>query len=194
MGEVDRPKAETEGADADPPPRLRRYSPQRFAGGRQRCSAGLMEKEISLRLSSSITIQLSKSRQGVLGVSKFLSEEWVQEVTSALSEHQGFNNALGDADLAIQFSTADAPDGEVDYYLSAGGGTAAVALGTLDDADVTVKQSYDTAVAISKGEMNVQTAFMTGKLKVSGNLAKLMMHQSVIQQWGAAVSELDVEY
>ena len=37
-------------------------------------------------------------------------------------------------------------------------------------------------------------AFMTGKLKVSGNLAKLMMHQSAIAQWGAAVSSLDVEY
>ena len=127
-------------------------------------------------------------------MSKFLSEEWVQEVTAVLNQHQGFNNAIGDADLGIQFSTADAPDGEVDYYLSAGGGDATMALGTLDDADVTVKQSYDTAVAISKGEMNVQSAFMTGKLKVSGNLAKLMMHQSAIQQWGAAVGELDVEY
>ncbi|MCH8984833.1 MAG: SCP2 sterol-binding domain-containing protein [Acidobacteria bacterium] len=69
-----------------------------------------------------------------------------------------------------------------------------MALGTLDGADVTVKQSYDTAVAISKGELNTQTAFMTGKLKVSGNLAKLMMHQAAIMQWGVAVGELDVEY
>ena len=44
-------------------------------------------------------------------MSTFLSEEWVQEVTALLSQHQGFNNAMGDADLAIQFSTADAPDG-----------------------------------------------------------------------------------
>jgi putative sterol carrier protein len=64
----------------------------------------------------------------------------------------------------------------------------------LEDPDVTVKQSYDTATAISKGELNTQTAFMTGKLKVSGNLAKLMMHQSAVQQWGAAVADLDVEY
>jgi hypothetical protein len=35
---------------------------------------------------------------------------------------------------------------------------------------------------------------MTGKLKVSGNLAKLMMHQSAVQQWGAAVADLEVEY
>jgi putative sterol carrier protein len=59
---------------------------------------------------------------------------------------------------------------------------------------VTVNQGYDTATAISKGELNTQTAFMTGKLKVSGNLAKLMMHQGAIQQWGSAVSDLAVEY
>jgi putative sterol carrier protein len=67
-------------------------------------------------------------------------------------------------------------------------------VGSLDEADVTVKQTYDTASAVSKGELNTQTAFMTGKLKVSGNLAKLMMHQGAIQQWGAAVADLDVEY
>ncbi len=127
-------------------------------------------------------------------MSKFLSEEWVQEVTSALNGHQGYKNAIGAADLGIQFSTSEAPDGEVAYYLQSSAGVSIVALGALEDADVTVKQSYDTAVAISKGELNTQTAFMTGKLKVSGNLAKLMMHQSAIQQWAAAVSELEVEY
>jgi putative sterol carrier protein len=127
-------------------------------------------------------------------LSKFLSEEWVQEVTAALNEHQGFKNAIGAADLGIQFSTSEAPEGDVDYFLHTSGGNSMIALGSLEDADVTVNQSYDTAAAISKGELNTQTAFMTGKLKVSGNLAKLMMHQSAIQQWGAAVSELDVEY
>ena len=127
-------------------------------------------------------------------MSKFLTEEWAQDVTTALNNHEGFKNAIGAADLAIQFNTENGPDGDVDYYLKTSGGTANLALGTLDDADVTVKQSYDTAVAISKGELNTQTAFMTGKLKVSGNLAKLMMHQSAVQQWGAAVTELDVEY
>jgi putative sterol carrier protein len=127
-------------------------------------------------------------------VSKFLSEEWAAEVTAALNSHQGFKNAIGNADLTIQFNTTDTPDGEVDYYLQAGGGDARMAIGALEGADVTVKQTYDTATAISTGELNTQTAFMTGKLKVSGNLAKLMMHQSAIQQWSSAVSQLDVEY
>jgi putative sterol carrier protein len=127
-------------------------------------------------------------------VSKFLSEEWAAEVTTALNNHQGFKNAIGNADLTIQFNTTDTPDGEVDYYLQAGGGDARMAIGALEGADVTVKQTYDTATAISTGDLNTQTAFMTGKLKVSGNLAKLMMHQSAIQQWSSAVSQLDVEY
>lgn len=127
-------------------------------------------------------------------MSKFLSQEWAAEVTTALNNHQGFKNAIGNADLSIQFNTTETPEGEVDYYLHAGGGSATMAIGTLEGADVTVKQSYDTATAISTGELNTQTAFMTGKLKVSGNLAKLMMHQSAIQQWSSAVSQLDVEY
>ena len=127
-------------------------------------------------------------------MSMFLSEEWASDVTAALNSHDGFKNAIGEAELGIQFSTTDAPDGEVDYYLQAGGGSATMALGTLEGADVTVRQTYDTATAISKRDLDTQSAFMTGKLKVSGNLAKLMMHQGAIQQWGAAVSELDVEY
>ncbi|HSJ83342.1 MAG TPA: SCP2 sterol-binding domain-containing protein [Acidimicrobiia bacterium] len=127
-------------------------------------------------------------------MSKFLSEEWAAEVTTALNNHQGFKNAIGNADLTIQFNTTDTPDGEVDYYLEAGGGDARMAIGALEGADVTIKQTYDTATAISTGELNTQTAFMTGKLKVSGNLAKLMMHQSAIQQWSSAVSQLDIEY
>jgi putative sterol carrier protein len=127
-------------------------------------------------------------------VSKFLSEEWASEVTAALNAHEGFRNAIGAADLTIQFNTSEAPDGDVDYYLQSTGGTTALLVGSIETPDVTVKQSYETATAISQGELNTQTAFMTGKLKVSGNLAKLMMHQGAIQQWGAAVSDLAVEY
>ena len=127
-------------------------------------------------------------------MSKFLTEEWARDVTKALNSHEGFKNAIGAAELGIQFTVEETPDDDVDYYLKSSGGSTNLAVGTLDDPDVTVKQSYDTAVAISKGELNTQTAFMTGKLKVSGNLAKLMMHQSAVQQWAAAVADLDIEY
>lgn len=127
-------------------------------------------------------------------MSKFLSEEWAADVTRVLNEHDGWKNAIGTAGLGIQFETEDGPDGAVDYYLSAENGQTTMALGRLESPDVTVKQSYDTATAISKGEMNTQMAFMTGKIKVSGNLAKLMQHQAAIAQWSSAIGSLDVEY
>lgn len=125
---------------------------------------------------------------------KFLSEEWAQAVTDALNNHPGFKTAMGSAQLTIQFNTTEAPDGDISYYLTTSGGQAQMLLGQAPDADVTINQNYETASAISKGELNVQTAFMTGKIKVSGNLAKLMMHQKAIAEWGAAIRDLEVEY
>jgi putative sterol carrier protein len=125
---------------------------------------------------------------------KFLSEDWANAVTAALNAHPGFKNSIANADLGLQFDVADAPEGAVSYYMKAAGGSAELSLGTVDAADVTVGQTYETAVAISKGELNTQTAFMTGKLKVSGNLAKLMMHQAAISQWQSATQDIEVEY
>lgn len=125
---------------------------------------------------------------------KFLSPEWAAAVASALNSHQGFKSAIGNADLGIVFNVTGAPDGDVSYFLKTTGGQADLGLGSLDSPDVTVGSSYETAASISKGELNTQTAFMTGKLKVGGNLAKLMMNQSAINQWGAAVKGLQVEY
>jgi putative sterol carrier protein len=127
-------------------------------------------------------------------LAKFLSAEWAQEVTDTLNDHAGFKNAMGNADLGVAFNISGGPEGDVPYYLKSSGGKTSVALGTLDNADVTINTNYDTATAISKGDVNVQTAFMTGKLKVSGNLAKLMMHQSAINQWSAAVKDQAIEY
>ena len=62
------------------------------------------------------------------------------------------------------------------------------------DPDATITNDYETAMAISKGELNTQMAFMTGKLKVSGNMAKLMMNQPMLTQFANAAAALDVEY
>ena len=127
-------------------------------------------------------------------MAKFLSNEWAQEVDRTLNSHAGFKNAIGNADLGIAFNVNGGPDGDVAYYLRTANGDVELALGNLEGADVTINTTYDTASSISKGDLNVQTAFMTGKLKVAGNLAKLMMHQTAIAQWSAAVKDLPTDY
>ncbi len=125
---------------------------------------------------------------------QFLSDEWATAVQGAVNSSDAFRSAVANATLKLQFNVSDAPGGANSYYLAAADGEADVALGQLDDADVTIGWTYETATAVAKGDLNVQTAFMSGKLKVEGNLAKLMMHQNAIMQWQAATKDLDVDF
>ncbi len=128
-------------------------------------------------------------------MSSFLSEEWMSEATEALNAHDGFSTAISGVELSLQFVVTDHPtDDELSYHLVVADDGAGLAQGTLDDPDVTVSNDYETATAISKGELNTQMAFMTGKLKVAGNMAKLMMNQGVVNEFANALSSLDVEY
>ncbi len=49
-------------------------------------------------------------------------------------------------------------------------------------------------MGISTGEVNTQMAFMTGKVKVGGNMAALLMNQNVLNQLTSVLSSIDVEY
>ncbi len=125
---------------------------------------------------------------------QFLSDEWMASATETLAAHEGFSGAIDGVDLSIQFVVTDAPAGEVNYHLDIADGSSTMESGSKDDADVTVTNDYETAAAIAKGELNTQMAFMTGKLKVAGNMAKLMMHQNVINQFADAAAGMDVDF
>ena len=124
----------------------------------------------------------------------FLSEEHMTTGTEALNADAGFQGAMAGVDLGLQFEVTDAPTGPIDYYLTVGDGVATLALGTLDDADASVSSDYETAAAIAKGELNVQMAFMTGKIKVGGNMAKVMMYQSLINEFARVSSTLGLDF
>jgi putative sterol carrier protein len=124
----------------------------------------------------------------------FLSDEHMTAATEALNADAGFQGAMTNVDLGLQFNVTDGPQGPTDYYLSVGDGTALLALGELDGADASVGSDYETAAAIAKGELNVQMAFMTGKIKVGGNMAKVMMYQGLINEFARVSSTLDLEF
>lgn len=127
-------------------------------------------------------------------MAKFLSEEHFAAARDALAEDQGFQSAIANVDFSAQFNVQDGPDGDIVYYLKVSDGEAETEIGPLEGADVTVSSDYETSQAISKGELNVQMAFMTGKIKVGGNVAKIMMHQNVINDYARVLSGLDIEY
>jgi len=128
-------------------------------------------------------------------LAKFLTTEWLEALSATVNAHDGFMSAIANVDLTLQFEVPDAPEGaEGRYFIAIGDGSATTGAGDADSADATITNDYETAVSISKGDLNTQMAFMTGKLKVGGNMAKLMMNQSMLTQFATAAADLEVEY
>ena len=125
---------------------------------------------------------------------QFLSDEHMAAATAALAADSDFTNSIANINMGLQFEVTEGPSGDISYYLTIADGSAAMETGELDGADVSISSTYETAAAMFKGELNTQMAFMTGKIKVAGNMAVLMMNQSVITKWGSAMSDLDVDY
>lgn len=127
-------------------------------------------------------------------MAKFLSEEWASDMERLLNESEQFIAAAGDIDLVMQQNVEGGPEGDVSYFLQIRDGKATIAIGTSDGAHVTATQDYETAAAIAKGELSMQNAFMSGKLKVSGDLGKVMQHQGALANLETLREQLRVEF
>ncbi|HVM10960.1 MAG TPA: SCP2 sterol-binding domain-containing protein [Actinomycetota bacterium] len=124
---------------------------------------------------------------------KFLSEEWAAAVKEALNSSDAFKSAAGGQTARIQ-NVVTTSEGEAKNYLTVEGGAADLGVGEVDSPDVTISQDYETAVKLWRNEITGTAAYMSGKIRVSGDLMKLMQLQGVIGALPAAVSGIDVEY
>jgi putative sterol carrier protein len=126
---------------------------------------------------------------------KFLSQEWADAVTEALNASEEFKQAAASQQVKLQQIVTDSPEGGGGkYYFSLEDGKAEVAVGEIAEPEATMTQDYETAVAISRREVNPQNAFMQGKLKIQGNMMKLMQLQGVLNAMPKALSNTEVEY
>ncbi len=115
---------------------------------------------------------------------KFLSKEWVAEARKIREEYAGKGTPPAHAVKMNQIIT-DVPDevaegGTVEAHMDTSDGEVKMDLGHLETPDLTVTLDYDTAKAILV-DQNPQAgmqAFMAGKIKVQGDMTKLMAMQS----------------
>jgi putative sterol carrier protein len=104
-------------------------------------------------------------------LAKYLTQEWLdqgRELAKDQPERPG-------ASAKMQYVVTGGPEGDIKYYwVLENGKLLESQLGEIDDPDFTMTSTWDDSVAIAKGTLDANAAFMQGKMKVAGNTGKLM--------------------
>jgi len=113
----------------------------------------------------------------------FLSDEWIA-ATKEIREKYADEVPPVTASIRINQVVTDVPfgDGEVKSYIDTSSGQMLMELGELDSPDATVTTDYATAKAlfVDQDQAASMQAFMSGKIKVQGDMMKLMAMQTAI--------------
>ncbi|MFT5978723.1 MAG: putative sterol carrier protein [Candidatus Azotimanducaceae bacterium] len=113
----------------------------------------------------------------------FLSEDWM---TAARSIREKYADEVPEVNVSIQInlSVIEVPfgDGQVDAYFDTSTGALQLELGALDEPDATISTDYATAQAlfVEQNQAVAMQAFMSGKIKVQGDMMKMMAMQTAI--------------
>lgn len=115
----------------------------------------------------------------------FLSEAWMEAARSIRLKYQGQTAPVTMAIRMNQVIT-DVPfgDGVVKAYTDTSTGEVIMELGELADADVTITTDYHTAlkILVEQDQAAAMQAFMAGKVKIQGDMMKMMAMQTSMPQ------------
>ena len=105
---------------------------------------------------------------------QFLSDDWFAEVEKLRPEMPAPPAAM--ANLKLNITVAGGPEGDKDVHLDGG----AFAPGHVEGAETKLTVPFDTAkqMFIMGNQQAAMQAFMSGQIKVEGDMTKLMAMQS----------------
>jgi hypothetical protein len=110
----------------------------------------------------------------------FLSPEWIAEVKTIRDKYAGQATPLAHK-VRMNLVVTGAPFGEgsVRAHVDTTSGDLLVEQGALDDAEVTVTTDYETArkLFVDQDQAAAMQAFLGGKIKVQGDMTKLLALQ-----------------
>ncbi|MEX0767908.1 MAG: SCP2 sterol-binding domain-containing protein [Microthrixaceae bacterium] len=111
----------------------------------------------------------------------FLTEEWISQA-KAIREASGVDDTPPAHSMRMNQIVTEVPfgEGEIKAHIDTSSGELKMDLGHIENPDLTVTLDYATAKAILvEGNPQVgMQAFMAGKIKVDGDISKLMGMQA----------------
>jgi len=108
-------------------------------------------------------------------VPQFLSESWFSEVDKIRAEMGEIPVPDAIKNIKLNIVVTEHPEGEKQLHMAAGD----FQQGLLDDASTKLTVPFPVAVAVFKGDQQAGIqAFMSGQVKVEGDMAVMMQMQS----------------
>ena len=115
----------------------------------------------------------------------FLSPEWM-EAAKAIRDKYADQASPITVSVRMNQVITDVPfgDGDVKLYLDTSSGTMEMESGELETPDLTLTTDYDTAkkLFVDQDQAAGMQAFMAGKIKVQGDMMKMMAMQTSMPQ------------
>ena len=96
--------------------------------------------------------------------------------------HLRDDDRLDGIDLTIEQRILDGDEVVACYHVVLGASGVRVVDGPAERADVAIEQDTDTALALRSGALHAQSAFLTGRLTVRGDVQKLVEHGAILSE------------
>jgi hypothetical protein len=124
---------------------------------------------------------------------RYLSPQWLDAAQRAIDANTSVREATAHADFVVQHVVTGGSGGDVTYHVLAGDGRVRICLGEAPDPTVVFTEDYSTAAAIGRGELSAQAAFMAGRIRVHGDLRRLVQQSGAFDEIEDALAGLRSE-
>jgi hypothetical protein len=113
----------------------------------------------------------------------FLSDAWLTEAKAIRAKYEG-QTAKVTQSIRVNQTITDVPFGEgtINSFIDTSSGDVVMDVGSLETPDVTVTTDYATAkkLFVDQDQAAAMQAFMGGKIKVQGDMMKMMALQTAM--------------
>ena len=121
---------------------------------------------------------------------RYLSLEWIDELSRVVANDDALRQLARDHDIGVTQLVSAGPEGDVTYHLQVGKGEARFGPGAAEPEHVRMEQTWQTAVAVATGDLNAQSAFVNGHIRLYGDQQRLLDSQPVFSALDAVFDDV----
>lgn len=118
------------------------------------------------------------------------TNDYAEHVAASLTALAG-DERLGELDLVMEQRIVDGDEMVACYHLRFDGGPPRVVDGAADAADVVLTLDRETAETLRRGDSHAHRAFLTGRLRLEGDIDTLLSHGDALAGLVATLGRSD---